>query len=385
MITPIEIQEQCLKWWKEILISHVNGCSSFPREITRIGKVSSKDILNKLTAYKEGISLLKKNSKENKKHGYSLITEERIFNRIGTQTVPLKINIDTIDDYLAVAGKRNEYSVFCRNYELIINELPLLKDWVISNPIILIEHDTWIDTLKVCKYFLENPQPELYIRQLPIDIHTKYIEENRPTFKSLLTFLIPSNVDQAGETFEQMFHLKEKEKRIRIRFLDKRLSPLENFTDISFLLYELNQLKVNCDNVFVAENEMNFLTLPALPNTIAVWSGGGFQVSYLKDIHWLRDKLFFYWGDIDAHGFQILNQFRTYFANTIAVMMDEETLNKFKHTQGQRAAKQDLQKLSDSELKLYNHVRQYNLRLEQEKIDQKYSEERIKILLRDLI
>ena len=149
-----------------------------------------------------------------------------------------------------------------------------------------------------------------------------------------------------------MFHLKEKEKRIRIRFLDKKLSPLEKFTDLSFLLYELNQLNVNCDYVLVAENEMNFLTLPALPNTIAIWSGGGFQVSYLKDIQWLRDKSFIYWGDIDAQGFQILNQFRVYFPATIAVMMDEETLSKFKYSQGQPAPNQNLHRLTENEHKL---------------------------------
>ena len=60
MITPKEIQEQCLKWWKDVLLSTI----VFPREINRIGKVNSKDILNKLSAYIESIELLKSNSKE---------------------------------------------------------------------------------------------------------------------------------------------------------------------------------------------------------------------------------------------------------------------------------------------------------------------------------
>jgi hypothetical protein len=132
----------------------------------------------------------------------------------------------------------------------------------------------------------------------------------------------------------------------------------------------------------VAENEMNFLTLPEIPNTIAIWSGGGFQVSYLKKITWLKTKTFFYWGDIDAHGFQILNQFRTYFADTKSVMMDEETFYQFKSGSGQQAPNQELTKLSETEMKLYSHVRQNNLRLEQEKIDQRYAEERISRFLR---
>ena len=127
---------------------------------------------------------------------------------------------------------------------------------------------------------------------------------------------------------------------------------------------------------------MNFLALPYLTKTIAIWSGGGFSVSYLKDIDWLKGKQFYYWGDIDAQGFQILNQFRTYFSNTIAVMMDDETFASFKNGEG-RPTNQNLQRLSESELKLYNHLRLNNIRLEQEKITQTFAEERIKKLFQE--
>ena len=100
MITPNDIQAQCLKWWREVLINHIDGSIFSPRKIIRIGKVSSKDILNKLTTYKEEISLLKQNSKGIKKYSYSLVTEERLFNKIGPQTVPVRISIDSIEDYL---------------------------------------------------------------------------------------------------------------------------------------------------------------------------------------------------------------------------------------------------------------------------------------------
>ena len=37
MITPKEIQEQCLKWWKDVLLSSIDSCLYFPKEISRIG------------------------------------------------------------------------------------------------------------------------------------------------------------------------------------------------------------------------------------------------------------------------------------------------------------------------------------------------------------
>lgn len=384
MINPNDIKEQCLKWWKSVLLNHISGQTLFPKEIVRIGKIGSRDILNRLTVYREEINLLTANSKSFKKLGYSLVTEERKFNRIGMQTVPIKITIDTLEDYLAITRKEKEFTVFCQNYELITTKIPRLKEWITLNSIKLIEHSSWMETLRVCEYFMNNPKPDLYIRQLPIEVHTKYIEENKHILRPLLNHLIPSSIDSLGETFEQIFYLKEKEKRIRIRFLDKGISPLDKFTDLSFLVYELNQLEISCKYVFVAENEMNFLTLPEIPNAIAIWSGGGFQVSYLKNINWLKDKKFFYWGDIDAHGFQILNQFKTYFTDTTALMMDEETFSNFKCGPGQQATNQQLQKLSDDEIKLYRHVRENNLRLEQEKIDQPFAESKIRRIIESL-
>lgn len=382
MITPKEIQEQCLKWWKEILLSSIDSTYYFPKEINRIGKVSSKDILNKISAYKESIELLKNNSKENKKAGYSLVLGERLFDKIGKQLVPEKISVDSIEDYLKVTGKEKEYIVFLKNLSLIKTELPLLIDWIKSNPTKLVEHDTWVDTLKVCQYFLGTPLPNMYIRQLPIDIHTKYILENKSIIQSLLDFLIPQYINKDEVKFELRYNLKYSEPLIRVRFLDCSLSPINNVTDISLTLSEFKSIRTECMNIFVAENVMNFLTLPYLSKTIAIWSGGGFSVSYLKDINWIKGKQFFYWGDLDAHGFQILNQFRTYFQNTVAVMMDEETLSCFKSASGTPASNQNLQQLTEKELELYNYLRHNNIRLEQEKITQTFAVEKINEIYR---
>ena len=380
MITPTEIQEQCLKWWKEVLLSSIDNTLHFPKEVNRIGRISSRDILNKLSDYKLSIDLLISNSKGSKKVGYSIQTAERQFDKIGKQSVPEKITIDSIEDYLRVTGKEKEYQAFLKNLSLIYSNFPLLIDWVKINPTKLIEHNGWIDTLKVCKYFTDTPAPDKYIRQLPIDIHTKYIVENKSIIQSLLDFLIPEYVNSNETKFELRYNLKYSEPLIRVRFLDTALSPIDNTTDISLTLSEFKNFQSYCVNIFVAENIMNFLTLPYLTKTIAIWSGGGFNVGYLKDIDWIKSKQFFYWGDIDAQGFQILNQFRTYFPSTVAVMMDEETLLSFKSADGQPANNQNLPRLTTDELKLYNHLKQNNIRLEQEKITQAFAEQKIREL-----
>ena len=108
MITPNEIKIQGLRWWKEILISAIDDSSSFPREITRIGKITSKDILPKLNEHISSIQLLRNNSKELKGYGYKVVFIERQFDKIGRQQIPEKIIIDTIEDYLKLLSKEKE-------------------------------------------------------------------------------------------------------------------------------------------------------------------------------------------------------------------------------------------------------------------------------------
>ena len=62
MITPTEIKEQCLKWWNAVLIAVFNGQDFFPKEISRIGKVQTKDILDNILDYRQAIDQLKKQS-----------------------------------------------------------------------------------------------------------------------------------------------------------------------------------------------------------------------------------------------------------------------------------------------------------------------------------
>ncbi|MGG6549172.1 UNVERIFIED_CONTAM: DUF2220 domain-containing protein, partial [Prevotella sp. 15_C9] len=39
----------------------------------------------------------------------------------------------------------------------------------------------------------------------------------------------------------------------------------------------------------------------------------------------------YYWGDLDAQGLQILNQFRSYYPSGIALMMDWATFHIYRH------------------------------------------------------
>ncbi|QBD83792.1 hypothetical protein EPA93_45535 [Ktedonosporobacter rubrisoli] len=39
-------------------------------------------------------------------------------------------------------------------------------------------HGDWSDLIAVCDYFLEHPRPACYIREIPVAVHTKFIEQH---------------------------------------------------------------------------------------------------------------------------------------------------------------------------------------------------------------
>lgn len=368
MITPQEIKAQCLSWWKELLVSFLDEQPFFPKNITRIGKITAKDILLKLTEHKAAIAELQKGAAS---WGYEVAMSEKNFEKIGYQRIPVGIRIPSLDVYLRITRKRNELDTFIRNRNLIYQEIPQLDEWCRKNPLRLISHDTWEDTIKVCHYFISHPRPNLYIRELPIDIHTKYIEENKDLLKALLDTLLPNTAIRWDEkAFEARYGLKSPEPLIRIRFLDPALAPAQNWTDISLPLSDFRRLQCPCRRMLIAENKMNFLTLPHLPESIAVWSGGGFNISFLKDIPWLSDIKSYYWGDLDAQGLQILNQFRSYYPSATSLLMDWKTLNRYRPLlkKGTPAQIQVLPHLTPEEYELYLYLQDNNFRLEQERI-----------------
>lgn len=390
MITPVEIKQACLKRWKDVLLQVLFERLSdeakahqplFPMEILRIGKVKTKDILTNLLIYKEEINQLQKQSKQAKGRGYSIIWEEKVFDKIGKNVVPDRIYIESLEDYLFLTGNEKDYEKFKFHTNIILSSLPQLADWIAINPVKVTEHGYWPETLKVCQFFLQNPLPEMYIRQLPITVHTKFIkEENETLFRSLLDFLLPEYVNINEIRFEKRYNLRFSEPLIRIRFLDKVLSSVPGLSDISITISEFINYHCLAKHVLVTENLMNFLTLPEVPGGIALWSGGGFNVSYLKNINWLKFLQIYYWGDIDAHGFHILNQFRAYFPQTKSLMMDRQTLEDFlepEHKAGPKVVPQLLPGLDAEESQLYQYLCKSSIRLEQEKITQAYADIRI--------
>ncbi|MDO9425111.1 MAG: DUF2220 domain-containing protein [Methylobacter sp.] len=94
----------------------------------------------------------------------------------------------------------------------------------------------------------------------------------------------------------------------------------------------------------------------------------------LRKADWLSRCRIHYWGDIDTHGFAILDQLRSRFDPVQSFLMDRATLLAFESQWGEEEKQtlRDLPRLNPAEMALYNDLRDNrigkNLRLEQERI-----------------
>jgi hypothetical protein len=378
MISPEEIKQQTLKWWTLVLQSHIRGENCFPRTIDRIGKIRSGDVRQQFEKVQSEVETLLRYSKNETGTGYTVEKSGYNFRRSGSHELPERIIVETLEDYLHITGKKKEWNAFIQNLDLVVAAIPALKHWALSNTNWVIKGNIdWSNIILVCKYFLSKPRPDLYIRQLPIPVHTKFIEENAFLLQSLLDFLIPEHIrDPKLKKISERYFLRYDEPLIRIRILDKALSFQYNIQDMSIPISSFRSLNLDCFRILITENKMNFLALPDVPYAIAIWSGGGFNVSYLKGIDWLANRQIYYWGDIDEHGFLILHQLRSYYSKVKSIMMDVETFKKFDlfAVTTKAATAGDLSLLNEPEQNLLRLLKSSPLknRLEQERISQEY-------------
>ena len=125
--------------------------------------------------------------------------------------------------------------------------------------------------------------------------------------------------------------------------------------------------------VFITENETNFLAFPPACNAIVIF-GAGYGWDALSRSRWLNNCSIHYWGDIDTHGFGILDQLRGHFDHVISFLMDRTTLDAHASIWGveDKPLRADLHRLTIEEKALYDDLRdnriRLGLRLEQEHI-----------------
>ncbi|MBN1928896.1 MAG: hypothetical protein JW764_05090 [Chlorobiaceae bacterium] len=375
--TPAEIRAQVLKLWNRgaLLSAMVTGETLFPLRLTLKGP-NSRQLSDHFTEVRDWITQLTAAA------GPYRIAWRTVNHRVlGSNEIPSELWIDSMDDALALIGKRRDAETFAGVIELTRKREPALLPWLSKRPLRALElAEAWPDLLRLVEWLRNHPRPGIYLRQIDLPgVHTKFIEQHRSTLSELFDLALPPELIDAEATgianFCQRYGFRDKPLRVRFRLLDPELTllPGGGENDITLTQADFARLDLPVETVFITENEINFLAFPSVPRAMVIF-GAGYGFQNLARIDWLRSRELRYWGDIDTHGLAILNQFREHFPHATSLLMDKETLLAHReHWQTEpHPETAELTRLTEAEQSLYNDLRENRfgerVRLEQEKI-----------------
>jgi hypothetical protein len=288
--------------------------------------------------------------------------------------------IPTEADALRLIGRGADARRFDRLAAMTLEAFPALLPWLRSQPLKLLEHEAgWERVLAVLRWFAAHPRPGIYLRQLDTaGVDTKFIEARKGLFTDLLDQVMPPEsirTDAPGpRQFETRYGLLSKPALIRFRMLDPA-QHIGGLSDLTVPVAQFAGLRNGVERIFITENEVNALAFPELASAMVVF-GGGYGIERLVQADWLRERDVIYWGDIDTHGFAILDRLRANLPHVRSVLMDAETLEAHRHVWGSEESDKrylgELARLTEKEQQLFMALRanayDTNLRLEQERI-----------------
>jgi hypothetical protein len=379
--TPASIAEQVLVRWNrgEILAARLTGETLFPLEM-RLKGPSAREVADRFGEVQDWTRDLARASSDSRGFGFALRLET-LRNRVqGRNELPVAAIIATESDALRLIRRQAEAERFEALADSTLACHPTLRPWLVRHPLIALEHaEHWERLLAVLDWFAAHPRPGLYLRQLDIPgVDTKFIESHRRLLTELLDAVLPEQAVEREASgvrrFNQRYGLRSDPPLVRFRLLDPALY-ICGLDDLSLPPEQFATLKVPVRRVFFTENRTNGLAFPDCAGSLVVF-GLGYGLERLAQVTWLGDVEVHYWGDLDTHGFGILNRLRATLPDSRSFLMDRKTLDAHRTLWGQEPADKRYSgqpsRLTRRERALFDDLRMDRLgervRLEQERI-----------------
>lgn len=385
MITVDELKKKAFAKYSEFLINFFNDTlSEFFPFIIPCNKGNPNDDFEKRS---EELKAINQNSKNNEKKSYKYDTEI-VSTRSGKQTIITRIYFENDLDYLTFINKKKEFEVLEEVSNIIFTNLKtsLTRDcliqWLVRNHEIIstnnVEdgiHSYWKNICLCANWLYKNSQSHLYLRTIPLEVHSKFIESNM----SIIHCLISTEKLTKENNFIKQHGLLEKPDFVRIRFLDE-IESIDGFFPDELQLTTRDFLKLpsalfmkEIKSIYIIENEMVYLTFPNIKNSICIW-GHGFTASQFNRFEWLNEYNLYYFGDLDEHGYDILSIFRASFPRTKSFCMDMATFKEFDRfrVKGEVLKGNIPVNLTEEEMNVFKELKKDTMRnrLEQERISQ---------------
>lgn len=289
--------------------------------------------------------------------GFVIDWDDRNWTRVGRQQVPVRLRLTTPAAVAAFVG-----GDIARDWRILRDRAQLIRERLgpVSNGteaigdadaeavedgtslaaairsqakrILSLSAPAFVTVVDVVDWLHSHPLGSLRPRQLPIrGVDSKWFE----THRSLVTALL------GGIGHADAVTVLDAEPRLRLRILDGTLigavdhevtvdrtsvrAAAASLDDVTAPISRLGRLPVSPRLVFVFENLESVLAMPDWPGAVAV-HGSGYAVDGVARLDWIDGARVIYWGDLDSHGFAILNRLRSHLPEVESVLMDEATL-----------------------------------------------------------
>lgn len=318
--------------------------------------------------------------------GEGLVTWcKRVWPVLGTQDLPEKLILNSPFEIAAWANAADRWKIAQERYKMLVAQWPILQRPLVSYFEMLADYTEidFLQLIRLLQWLIEHPDSKLYPRQLPIPgIDSKWLESRKKIICDLWMTFQGNQFVSITDCFTKM-GLLSPPRLLRFRLLDPELrAQLGGVSDMTAPISEIAALKLPVNQVFIVENLQTGLALPDLSSTVA-FMGLGYAVDIFASIPWLKKPLCYYWGDIDTHGFAILNRVRQYLPHAQSFLMDQDTLRACSELVGyedKQHSANEFANLTIDERALYqllkfpSESRFYGARLEQERIPWEYVE-----------
>lgn len=326
-------------------------------------------------------------------HAYTLTTRTLGGRVVGRNEVPARAVVSTYEQAWHLLDVEAEVAALDHAAALTIARLPELETWVVEHPLrVVASAGSWAQVLAATGWLRDHGGRGLYLRQVDAPgVDTKFVEQHRPLLADLLDVLLPPQAVDTRRSrtreFAPRYGFAWPEPLVRLRPGSGSPRLPTRSSEIGLRVDDLAALDLAPCRVLVVENEVTYLSVPPTAGELVVF-GSGYTVGALGRVRWLAGCDLRYWGDLDTHGFAILNRLRFWFPQVRSLLMDRTTLLSHRDRWGREPSptRARLEHLTVAEADLYRDLVEDvfgpAVRLEQERIAWSTVEEALGVVSR---
>ena len=343
-----EIAARVRRRWDDgsLLRAYANGYAFDPIDVRLRGPKPSQ-VGDDVAAARDWVAALDAGRREDSR--YTLQWQSIGGRQIGRNQVPVRAVVSSIEQAGALLG----VTAAVRRFDELLglaHRHPQVRQWVVDHPLRALELAAEMPQLISAYTWLDgHRQSHRYLREISAPgVDTKFAERHRPVLAAML------GVPATASGFLAALGLRSKPGLVRLRPA-RSLGLPHPLTELAARSDELAQLRVEPTDGG-NRRKRDQLSEHRYPRRWRRDLGEGLRSRQRRSAAMAgRRPTSIYWGDIDTHGFAILDRLRAWLPRARSVLMDRETLlaHRDRWVSEDRPARSTLTRLTHDEHDLY--------------------------------